>query len=76
MEILDVDLLRFERGDAGARAAVVDGAMRSLASGFVYVAHDVPAELLARCHALLGDFFSLPAEIKASPDGTSVTPEW
>ena len=28
-EILDVDLLAFERGDASARAAVVDGVMRS-----------------------------------------------
>ena len=34
--ILDVDLLRFERGDNRARQAVVDGVRRSLASGFVY----------------------------------------
>ena len=32
MDILDVDLLRFEKGDAAARRAVVDGVMRSLPS--------------------------------------------
>ncbi|MYJ41096.1 MAG: isopenicillin N synthase family oxygenase, partial [Acidimicrobiaceae bacterium] len=39
MDILDVDLAAFERGDQAQRAAVVDGVMRSLATGFVYVAH-------------------------------------
>ena len=33
-EILDVDLLAFETGAASSRRAVVDGVMRSLASGF------------------------------------------
>ena len=37
--ILDVDLLSFEDGTASERAAVVDGVMSSLQSGFVYTAH-------------------------------------
>ena len=48
MEILDVDLLGFERGDTTRRRAVVDGVMRSLATGFVYVAHDLPPRGLLR----------------------------
>jgi isopenicillin N synthase-like dioxygenase len=65
MEILDVDLLRFEKGDETSRRAVVDGVMRSLATGFVYLEHDVSTELLERCHAMLGRFFALPAAAKA-----------
>ena len=34
-EILDVDLLAFERGDSSQRRAVVDGVRRSLETGFV-----------------------------------------
>ena len=64
-EILDVDLLAFERGDRAGRAAVVDGVMRSLRTGFVYVAHDLPADLLDRAYECLEAFFSLPAERKA-----------
>jgi len=44
--ILDVDLLRFERGDGKARQAVVDGVRRSLASGFVYASSDLSETLL------------------------------
>ncbi|MCP4850187.1 MAG: isopenicillin N synthase family oxygenase, partial [Actinomycetia bacterium] len=35
--ILDVDLAAFENGDEATRRAVVDGTMRSLTTGFVYV---------------------------------------
>jgi hypothetical protein len=34
-DILDVDLLSFEQGSSKQRKAVVDGVMRSLATGFV-----------------------------------------
>ena len=52
-EILEVDLLAFEPGDAAARRAVVDGLMRSLATGFVYVAHDVSEDLIDEAYAML-----------------------
>lgn len=64
-EILPVDLLAFERGDADARKAVVDGLMRSLTTGFAYVSHDVSDDLIDTAYALLEQFFSLPAEDKA-----------
>ncbi len=57
--ILDVDLLAFENGDASARAAVVDGVMRSLATGFVYTRHDLSEAMLDDAYAMLGDFFAL-----------------
>ena len=60
MPILDVDLLRFETGDSNARRAVVDGVMQSLATGFVYLEHDLSADLLDRCYAMLDAFFALP----------------
>ena len=44
--ILDVDLLRFEKGDASAKRAVVDGVRRSLRTVFVYTSHDLPEDLL------------------------------
>ena len=64
-EILEVDLLAFESGDADARKAVVDGVMRSLATGFVYVGHDVSEDLIDTAYELLERFFTLPAETKA-----------
>lgn len=64
MSILDVDLLRFEKGDAAGRRAVVDGVMRSLATGFVYLEHDLSTTLLDECYALLADFFALPEQAK------------
>jgi isopenicillin N synthase-like dioxygenase len=64
-EILDVDLLAFEQGDAAARAAVVDGVMRSLATGFVFCSHDLPADLLDTAYGMLAEFFALPGEAKA-----------
>ncbi|MFY8149893.1 MAG: isopenicillin N synthase family dioxygenase [Prochlorococcaceae cyanobacterium] len=62
-EILEVDLLRFERGDAAARRAVVDGVRRSLATGFVYSTSDLSDALLDTAYGMLERFFSLaPAE--------------
>lgn len=64
-EILEVDLLAFEQGTADQRRAVVDGLMQSLATGFVYVAHDVSDDLIDTAYDLLEQFFTLPAETKA-----------
>lgn len=63
-EILEVDLLAFERGDAAARRAVVDGLMRSLRTGFVYVGHDVSEDMIDEAYGLLEQFFSLSADVK------------
>jgi isopenicillin N synthase-like dioxygenase len=60
VEILDVDLLAFEKGDAPARAAVVAGVRRSLATGFVYVAHDLSQGFLDEVYETLTSFFALP----------------
>jgi isopenicillin N synthase-like dioxygenase len=62
--ILDVDLLAFERGSARTREAVVDGVMRSLATGFVYTSSDLPDDLLDSAYGLLQRFFALDAETK------------
>jgi len=63
-EILDVDLIAFERGDAARRRAVVDGVMRSLATGFVYTSHDLSEQMLDDTYGMLGTFFSRPIEEK------------
>lgn len=63
-DILDVDLIAFETGTAGERAAVVDGVMRSLATGFVYVSHDLAPGLLDDTYARLEAFFALDHETK------------
>lgn len=63
-DILDVDLLAFERGTAAERAAVVDGVRRSLATGFVYTRHDLSEDLLDTAYGMLAEFFSLPHEVK------------
>lgn len=62
--LVDVDLLAFERGDAAARAAVVDGTIRSLETGFVYTSHDLGEDLLDEAYGMLGSFFALPREAK------------
>lgn len=62
--ILDVDLLAFENGSASQRRAVVDGVRRSLATGFVYTAHDLPTALLDTAYAMLAEFFSLTMDVK------------
>ena len=64
MTILDVDLLSFESGDAARRRAVVDGVMRSLTTGFVYVEHDLPESELDECYARLAEFFALSQAAK------------
>lgn len=63
-EILDVDLLAFESGDAAARAAVVDGVMKSLETGFVYTRHDLSEDLLDETYETLASFFALDQETK------------
>ncbi len=63
--ILDVDLLAFEQGGRSARAAVVDGVMRSLRTGFVFTEHDLSADLLDTAYGMLEEFFTLDADSKA-----------
>ena len=65
-DILDVDLLAYECGDATVKRAVVDGVMRSLKTGFVYTAHDLSETMLDEAYAMLQQFFSLSVEEKAS----------
>lgn len=64
MEILDVDLLAFERHSGERRKAVVDGVARSLATGFVYTAHDLSDDLLDTAYGMLKEFFSLAPDVK------------
>lgn len=64
--ILDVDLLAFERGTKAQRRAVISGLIRSLETGFVYVAHDLPEGLLDDAYGKLEAFFSAPDSKKAS----------
>jgi isopenicillin N synthase-like dioxygenase len=64
-QILDVDLLAFERGSDRQRAAVVDGVRRSLATGFVFTSHDLSTDLLDTAYGMLAEFFALPGEAKA-----------
>jgi len=63
--ILDVDLIAFEQGTSAERAAVVDGTMRSLATGFVYTAHDLSSALIDQAYEMLASFFALDSEVKA-----------
>ena len=63
-EILEVDLLAFERGDGNQRKAVVDGVRRSLETGFVLTRHDLSEDLLDTAYAMLRQFFTAPAEEK------------
>ena len=57
--ILDVDLTAFEQGSARQQAAVVDGVMRSLGTGFVLCRCDLPTALLDEAYGLLEAFFAL-----------------
>lgn len=63
-EILEVDLLAFEQGDATQRRAVVDGVRRSLETGFVYTSHDLPEEVIDEAYDKLAEFFSMDQETK------------
>jgi isopenicillin N synthase-like dioxygenase len=67
-QILDVDLLAFERGGGTQRRAVVDGVKRSLATGFVYTSHDVSDDLLDTAYAMLREFFEKEPEEKKKFD--------
>ncbi len=64
LRILEVDLSRYERGGRSSRQAVVDGVLTSLGTGFVYLRHDVPEEVIDRAYELLAAFFHLPREVK------------
>ncbi len=72
-DILDVDLLAFEQGSREQQAAVVDGVMRSLRTGFVYTSHDLSDDLLDTAYGMLEQFFSLSVEEKqsATAEGTN-----
>tara|TARA_Y100001970_G_scaffold258429_1_gene338317 strand:+ start:33914 stop:34876 length:963 start_codon:yes stop_codon:yes gene_type:complete len=63
-DILDVDLLAFERGSAKDRIATVDGVMRSLSTGFVYTKHDLSEDMLDETYDVLSEFFALPSKSK------------
>ncbi len=63
-EILDVDLLAFERSDHFRRKAVVDGVRRSLQTGFVYTSHDLSETLLDDAYGMLRDFYTRSGEEK------------
>ena len=65
-DILDVDLLTFERGSVQQRRAVVDGVRRSLETGFVYTQHDLSETMLDTAYGMLREFFELPPEVKQS----------
>lgn len=65
-EILEVDLLAFERGTAEQRRAVVDGVRRSLATGFVNTRHDLPEDLIDETYGRLAEFFSMSPDVKHS----------
>ncbi|MEB3243318.1 MAG: 2-oxoglutarate and iron-dependent oxygenase domain-containing protein [Cyanobacteriota bacterium] len=64
LDILDVDLLAFERGDEVRRQAVVAGVRQSLATGFVTSTHDLPPGLIDHLYGLLEVFFHLPLASK------------
>lgn len=75
-EILEVDLLAFERGSGAQRRAVVDGVRRSLATGFVYTLHDLSEDMLDTAYGMLKEFFELPQEVKlgfVAPDAHGQT---
>ncbi len=62
--ILDVDLLAFEQGTRFQQAAVVDGLMRSLGTGFVVTTSDLPCGLLDEAYGMLSRFFALATTAK------------
>ncbi len=75
-EILEVDLLDFERGSATARRAVVDGVRRSLQTGFVYTRHDLSADMLDTTYGMLQQFFEMSHDVKqgfVAPDSHGQT---
>jgi isopenicillin N synthase-like dioxygenase len=63
-DIVDVDLLAFERHTGERRRAVVEGVRHSLATGFVYTSHDLSEDLLDTAYGMLREFFGLAQEVK------------
>ena len=63
-QILDVDLLAFEKGSESTRRAVVDGVRRSLTTGFVYTSSDLSDDLLDTAYGMLAEFFEKAPEVK------------
>ncbi|MEN9804123.1 MAG: hypothetical protein RIS41_970 [Actinomycetota bacterium] len=63
-QILDVDLLAFEKGSDATRRAVVDGVRRSLTTGFVYTSSDLSDDLLDEAYGMLAEFFSMAPDVK------------
>ncbi|MEY3034831.1 MAG: hypothetical protein RLZ86_1453 [Actinomycetota bacterium] len=63
-QILDVDLLAFEKGSEATRRAVVDGVRRSLVTGFVYTSSDLPESLLDEAYGMLAEFFQMAPDVK------------
>ena len=63
-EILEVDLLAFENSRGPARRAVIDGATRSLSTGFVYTCHDLSEDLVDTAYGMLAEFFHLDHDTK------------
>ncbi len=75
-EILEVDLLRFEKGTAAQRKAVVDGVRRSLVTGFVFTKHDLGEDMLDTAYGMLREFFEKSQAVKQSftvPDSRGQT---
>ncbi|GIR35182.1 MAG: hypothetical protein CM15mP49_05670 [Actinomycetota bacterium] len=72
-EVLDVDMLAFERGSSNTKQAVVDGVMKSLETGFVYTSHDMSQDFLDEVYGMLGEFFSksTPQKETAKAEGTN-----
>ena len=56
-EVLDVDMLAFERGSSNTKQAVVDGVMKSLETGFVYTSHDMSQVFWTKFTACLANSF-------------------
>jgi isopenicillin N synthase-like dioxygenase len=63
-EILEVDMIAFEKGDQTQRKAVVDGVRRSLETGFVLTRHDLSEDMLDTAYGMLQEFFTAPLEAK------------
>jgi len=64
--ILSIDLPEFEAADAAGRRKVAERVRANLETGFVFVRHDIPEEVVDRAYAMLAEFFALPREAKES----------
>lgn len=59
-----VGLGEFESSGRAGQSTVAAEVMRSLRTGFVYLGHDLPVDLLDEAYGLLEQFFALPQEEK------------